>query len=145
MIDMLDYYDETRCKDDNYRITVDSFFYGPSPVTILKEYRKHFSEAYAFYKKCIDEYKHLALAETRNFQDIEIYADKIKYHIIDPECCKNCKWSKLLCDKRHLVCMNHHLFEVAHSRILGDIEPEVSPYGICKFFADKRHRRPPYN
>lgn len=137
LIDMLDYYEEEICKDDNYRITVDSFCYGPGPVTILKEYRRHFGEAYAFYLKCIDEYKHLALAETRDFQDIEIYADKIGYHKVDPKCCRNCKWSK--CIQHHkLVCMNNRLFYAARSKFIGDIQPEVAPDGICNYFDDRR-------
>ena len=152
MIDMLDYYEETPL-DERYRITVDSFCYGPSPVTILKDFRKHFSEAYAHYLKCIELYTHLAIAETRNFQDIRIYADKIEYHLIDPQCCKNCKWSIKVheydqhchCHEDHqtakgtkYMCMNHELFNVAHSKIISDIEPIVDPNGICKHYKDRR-------
>lgn len=157
MVDMLDYYEETAC-DERYRITVDTFCYGPSPITILKEFRKHFSEAYAFYLECVEQYKHLAIAETRSFQDIKIYADKIGYHKIDPECCKNCKWSRKVHEHDHhchchdgcdphdehkhdnnkYMCMNHELFRIAHSKIIHDVEPIVDPYGICKHYADSR-------
>lgn len=146
LIDMFDYHTDT-FYDVKYCITVESFCYGLQPQIILKEFKQHFNEAYAFYLKCIDEYKYLVIAETRHFQDIKIYADKIDYHMIEPDCCKNCKWSKhvhtRLCPRDEkffmpqndkLVCINHKIFEISHSIKIRDIEPIVSSYGICKYF-----------
>ena len=156
LIDMFDYYEETCC-DQRYRISVESFCYGMQPMTILSEYRSTFHAAYEFYRKSIENYKNLVLAETKDFQDIKIYADRehIKYHIIEPECCANCKWS---CEynygehgchddmhtnfrKRHrLQCMNRNMF-VMPGRRFFDVQPEVAPNGICKQYCDRRKGR----
>ena len=128
------------CK--RYCITVESFCYKHSPVVILKEFRQHFCEANELYEKCVKQYKHLAIAETRHFQDIKIYADKIGYHKIDPDCCKNCKWSKMVCRHSHhcyeeqkFLCTNHKLFmlECCEDPKLMT-EPIVQSDGICKHY-----------
>lgn len=143
MIDLLDYYEEHEF-DQRYRISVESYIYGIQPQTILVEFRKCFEEAYSFYNKCIQNYKELVIAETRDFQDIWIYADRIEYHKIDPECCATCKWScKAMrnakcvpCDIKHnkdLVCMNKNVL-VDSQRRLPDLQPRVDNDGICKFY-----------
>ena len=150
MIDMLDYYEE-HDRDQRYRITVESFCYGMQPVTILEEFRPTYEIAYDYYKKCIENYKSLVLAETSHFEDINIYAEKIGYHKICPECCATCKFSKPTFDRKPgrpapfphdhkgmhdlaLVCANEDIFKQCAARHVHDIQPRVSKDGICKHY-----------
>ena len=43
------------------------------------------------YEENVREYSMIAKVETRHFQDIKIYAEKIGYHRVE-ECCANCRW-----------------------------------------------------
>ncbi len=140
-------------------------------MIVLRELMRDFKAAQEFYKKCIKNYRDLVLAETKDFQDIRIYADRpeIQYHKIDPECCANCKWScpykwtepehghhDYCCDipghvqvreKRRFVrlqCLNHEMFKIL-GRHIQDIEPEVDPNGICLQYVDKRKKRREYH
>lgn len=143
-MESIDCHKKENC-NTRYCITVESFCYSLHPVTILKEFRHNFKEAHDFYLTCISQYKHLAIAETRDFRDIKIYADKIGYHKIDPECCKNCKWSKKVrshCSKNDdkLICTNHRIFKIMDCQKLEPlIEPIVEHNGICNHFEHSQH------
>lgn len=122
---MLDYYEEAP-KDEEYRISVESYCYGMQPIVVLTEFRRTFDEAKAYYAKCVDNYRALVLAETKNFEDIGIYAERIGYRKISPECCATCKYSQECPDRgpsdirrrRHprLRCMNSKLFKAQGPR-----------------------------
>lgn len=121
------------------------------PVIILEEFRPTYEIAYDYYKRCIENYKSLVLAETSHFEDINIYAEKIRYHKICPECCATCKYSKLVFDRNPekfdpfspdhecahdlaLVCANEDIFKQCAARHVHDIQPKVSKDGICKYY-----------
>lgn len=46
---------------------------------------------------CVQRFDSLVHAETRDFKDIEIYKDKIKYHVLKPKCCAFCAFSREHC------------------------------------------------
>ena len=130
LIDMLDYYDEKEDCDDRFVVSVYSLCYSLDPYKILEETFNEPSDAYCFYNKCIENYKHIVQVETKDFQDIAIYAEKINYHKIDPDCCANCKYSRTCeadkdCNchsippygphhkpRKRLICMNSRLFTI---------------------------------
>jgi hypothetical protein len=49
------------------------------------------------FAKCVKNYTFLVKAESKPIDNIKIYADKIKYRKIDPDCCMNC----LFCRKKY--------------------------------------------
>ena len=119
------------------------------------------------YDDNVKEYSLIAKVETKHYQDIKIYAEKIGYHKVE-ECCATCRWchkkmhqephevtirhDKFMPDpKKHenrLVCTNYKLF----AKRLTDIErpdfdalriqPEVRPDCICNHF---EKRLPPHD
>ena len=46
------------------------------------------------YHKCIEQYKSLVEAEVQDFKDINVYKDKIDYHVLRPDCCMYCRWCR---------------------------------------------------
>ena len=72
------------------------------------------------FAKCVKNYTFLVKAESKPIDNIKIYADKIKYRKIDPDCCMNC----LFCRKKYqneteipygkyeLVCVNAANFNI---------------------------------
>lgn len=89
------------------------------------------------YDENVKEYSLIAKVETKHYQDIKIYAEKIGYHRVE-ECCANCRWchkkmtgepqraivrnDKFMRDPKlvheRLVCLNYKLF----AKRLTDIE-----------------------
>lgn len=78
------------------------------------------------YSGYVKSYTALVVAETRNVQDISIYANRINYKIVDPNCCKNCRYVKKI-DSKHgkpkFVCMNREMFD----QLLSGLEIFSSP------------------
>ena len=119
------------------------------------------------YFENVKEYSLIAKVETKHYQDIKIYAEKIGYHRVE-ECCANCRWchkkmtgqpqemlvrnDKFMRDPKmihqRLVCLNYKLF----AKRLTDIErpdfdqlrvqPEVDPGCVCNHF---EKRLPPHD
>lgn len=58
----------------------------------------HFDPDYKKMEKvfsiCVQRYDSLVRAETKDFNDIDIYADKIGYEKTKPECCAFCRWCR---------------------------------------------------
>ena len=50
--------------------------------------------AYALYEDYKNKYTNLVKAETRDMQDMSIYADKVNYKLTCPACCITCKWAQ---------------------------------------------------
>lgn len=89
--------------------------------------------ALKLYDDYVRTYTQLIKAETKDFQDIELYKEQIGYKIIAPSCCLTCKWCK------------KHCF---------DIESKVGAFGrlecwnpkCCKAYNfDSEHRHQPFN
>ena len=83
-----------------YEVQVVNNFSTTEPLIILTIPEKGSDEVifdYAIadniYKDCIKQYTSLVKAETRDFQDIDIYKEQLDYEITCPKCCKTCKWS----------------------------------------------------
>lgn len=95
------------------------------------------AEATRCYDENVREYSLIAKVETKHYQDIKIYAEKIGYHEVE-ECCANCRWchkephkgpqptsirnDKLLRELKSmhqkLVCHNYKLF----AKRVNDVE-----------------------
>ena len=143
LIDMLDYYDEKEDCDDRFVVSVYSLCYSLDPYKILEETFNEPSDAYCFYNKCIENYKHIVQVETKDFQDIAIYAEKINYHKIDPDCCLNCRFCHNDHTGIHLECHNRNNFvfepgcphdhnhNYYHTDEFLRIFPKVHNNGIC--------------
>jgi hypothetical protein len=63
------------------------------------------------FNDCIDKYNSLVAAEMKDFKDIDIYKDRIKYVETKPCCCMFCRWCKQVflddrCTQRKLECWN---------------------------------------
>ena len=85
----------------------------------------------------VKEYSLIAKVETKHYQDIKIYAEKIGYHRVE-KCCANCRWchrkmsgepkpflvrkDKFMPEPRHckeqVVCTNYKIF----AKRITDIE-----------------------
>ena len=44
------------------------------------------------FKTCVQRYGSLVWSEMKDFNDIDIYAKKIKYEVLKPHCCMYCKY-----------------------------------------------------
>ena len=63
------------------------------------------------FNDCIDKYNSLVVAEMKDFKDIDIYKERIKYVETKPCCCMFCRWCKQVflderCTQRKLECWN---------------------------------------
>ena len=141
--------DDLRTFDRYFQVTVLSYCFGEKlddPIVLLEEDFTDINEAYTRFYGLVKQYRHLINVETKGWQDINMFADKINYHKIDPDCCLNCIWSREITPencpateyKKHkgrLVCMNPKI-----SKCLDDFEP-YDPHHHDKAFGkcDCRH------
>jgi hypothetical protein len=99
-----------------YDVAVISYCYSQSPQLVVNEQYAGYEDAVKAFSKNVNAYTDIVKAETKNWQDISIYADKIGYKTINPDCCANCKYGELSKDGRcmheraKLVCTNSKLF-----------------------------------
>ena len=149
-----------------YQVQVVNYFYGPEPLIIFEAPDvdqppiKDINIANKIYADCVRNYTALVKAETRDFQDIDVYKERIEYRETCPECCATCRWCKsglksIMLDRK-LRCINpknrleykndtlpyeyqrehfenlhgHKVMPDDHSVL--DITPKVMPFGICK-------------
>lgn len=83
-----------------YEIEVLNCFTAPEPLIIVsrpednEEPISDYGYALKLFNQYVDEYTSLVKAETRDYQDIEIYKDKFGYEETCPKCCETCKWVK---------------------------------------------------
>lgn len=89
-----------------------------------------------FFDKTVLQYRSLVLAETRDWQDARIYADKTGYRKTCPDCCANCKWAKrsvcgwefqtgLKREDYRLVCTNSEIYKSTTRPLMPTIHPDV--------------------
>lgn len=148
-----------------YQVQVVNYFYGPEPLIIFEAPDvdeppiKDINVANKIYAECVKNYTMLVKAETRDFQDIDVYKERIQYRETCPECCATCRWCKsglrnvvidrkLHCinpknkiefktdirpyDYRHNYIEDHYGHRVMpddHATL--DISPKVMPFGVC--------------
>lgn len=153
-------HDNLRDWDRSYQVEVMSYCYGPDPLVLVSKTFDDHRVALSFFKQNVAIYTDLVKVETRHYQDIEIYRDRIDYKIAD--CCASCKWAMKNPDPRsrkRIVCGNEDLFKlprpdfnpeepVESDKRMYDINhghgdcrhsfqpvfPEVNSSGICKAF-----------
>lgn len=132
--------DDLQTWDATYQVTVVSYCCkgDDQPIVLFqKEYDKY-EEADAQFELLKQQYRSLINVETRASQDVRIYAERINYKIVDPDCCRNCIWSQVLPRDQQLfndwkkhknkrVCMNPEV-----NKIKNDFEPR-----------DPMHRKDP--
>ena len=140
-----------------YEVQVINFHYAPDPLVILTKQTEVYGFALSFYDECVRNYTNLIKAETRDFQDISIYKDKIGYKLTCPKCCATCLWCRRRPLKKEftfgatfkLECWNEknsaaydfdmkdgcrHEHDVHHRnghKHHLDIHPNVRPFGVC--------------
>lgn len=83
-----------------YQIDVVNCFSAPEELIIVSKPLDgeplifDYSYALKLYNEYVDNYTTLVKAETRDMQDMSIYADKVNYRITCPACCITCKWAQ---------------------------------------------------
>lgn len=141
--------DDLRAFDTYFQVTVISYCYGDAldtPVTLVEEVFTNIKAAYDRFYELVAQYRHLINVETRGWQDISVYKDKINYHKIDPDCCRNCIWAKpvtpkvcppeeLRKHKGRFVCMNPDL-----QKDVSDFERD-DPHHHDNFYHRGEHRQ----
>ena len=143
--DTMPEHDNLTCKDLFFQVTAISYNYD-NPLEIIHRNFKNYDESIDFFNKTVDQLQMLAKLDSRNAQDIKIYADKTKYHKIDPDCCRNCKWAKPA-DKRNCMfeewrdelrgkffCLNSELY----SKQLHDLCPDKGQHDSYHNYSEPR-------
>jgi hypothetical protein len=102
-----------------------------------------YTQAQDDFKLQVDRYKYLVSAETGPIQEINIVAKDIGYHIIDPQCCYNCKFCKTNQRTCDFHCYNPLIFKTYFNKNLDkqykiinqfDFQPKVQPSGCCNLY-----------
>ena len=75
-----------------YTIVVWNAFSAATPFRIKTIEALSPTIAKCAFRECVVEYVSLVKAETRDFQDINVYKDRIQYGVTKPNCCATCKW-----------------------------------------------------
>ena len=75
---------------------------GPVLFLTIPEngYDLDYKRAMESFETCVQRYSSLVNAETKDFNNIEIYKDRIDYRVQKPDCCANCRWCR--------GCHRHH-------------------------------------
>lgn len=140
--------------DTAYQVQVINFHYAPDPLVILTKQTVVYGYALSYFDECVRNYTNLVKAETRDFQDMGLYKDKVGYKITCPRCCATCMWCrrrplkheftvgatfKLECwSPKNSTAYNFDMeeckpakhFDEGHEHHL-DIHPNVRPFGVC--------------
>lgn len=146
-----------------YQVEVWCYFIDQDPIRLVSENFDIYDLAVAFYKKNVESYTALVKAETRKMQSVWMFADKIGYHRICPDCCVVCKHAKKICGMPHdfqLECthgmllkeINRQEFDdgcihdkdrcaVFHEHSYLPLHPRVDCDGICKFFERRKDEK----
>lgn len=138
----------------------------PDPTDPCSKPIHDYEKAISCYNQQVQFYTSLVKAETRDFQDIDIFKDKIDYKIADLSCCATCEFSKQIdhchCFNEYHVDWRQHMhkefkklecwnkensdeynFDLkpynCHAHKL-DIHPSVDEFGICKNFKLKNNK-----
>lgn len=81
-----------------------------NPLLVIPEdpntYEYDYNVAQKTFGMCVQKYDSLLKAETKDFRDIDVYAEKIGYEKTQPECCKFCKWCVVNSYDNHIECHN---------------------------------------
>lgn len=106
-----------------YRVNVTG--YGPDGETydLRDEEFDVYEDAVRHYETAIREYEYIVKTQTKDFQNIQVYAERINYRRICPNCCATCRygmptaqeslfddWRRIYKGKR--VCTNSKLFHI---------------------------------
>lgn len=93
-----------------YEITVVNNFSALDPFIILTIPEKDslnvitdYREALKIYHDCIKQYVTLVKAETKDFQDINVFEAQTGYKLTTPKCCATCKWCVVIPPKRDYI------------------------------------------
>ena len=89
-------HDDLQHWDTLYQVTVVSYCCKDEdqPITLFEQTFNDYEEAVNKLNELVEQYRVLINAETKGWQDITAYADRINFRTIDPDCCKNCMWAK---------------------------------------------------
>jgi len=128
-----------------FRISAVSYCYE-EPKEITRRDFDTYEESVRFFEDVKKRLGMLARLDSRDAEDIRIYADKIGYRRIDPDCCRNCKWAKPA-DMRNCMfeewrgrlrgkffCMNSELY----SEQLPDLDPDEGQHDDFHDFSESR-------
>lgn len=85
-------HDDFRFYDKDYQVEVLSYCYSEDPLLLVSKKFERYSDAQSFYNENVAKYTQLCKAETRHWQDMNLYADHIGY--VHAKCCKYCEFSK---------------------------------------------------
>lgn len=80
-------------------------------IPSIDEYEKDYDKIMHQFNVCVERYNSLVVAETKDFNDIDIYAKNIGYENTQPECCAFCKWSRKCRLNAHYGCKDMPMLE----------------------------------
>jgi hypothetical protein len=140
-------HDDLTREDRNFQVVVVSFNYD-EPVEVVHRDFAVYEEALKFFREESGRFQALAQLDSRDAEDIRIYAERTGYRRIDPDCCRNCKWARPA-DRRNCMfeewrgrlrgkffCMNSELY----SALLRDLSPDEGQHdGYHDFAEPRRH------
>lgn len=163
------YHDDLRHFDERFQVTVISYCHSEEPLELVSRNFRWIDDAKRFYGKMVSDYSALAKAETRDYQDIKIYARKTGYRKICPECCATCRFAIPVNAKNCLfddwksshrgkfLCSNSKLYEAGSDRCADrkaedyrpiDVRPEVEFDCVCDGYErrlDPKYRNPAHS
>lgn len=158
-----------------YSVQVTNCFTAPDPliiVTIPEEGKPPLTDyniALKIFNECVENYTSLVKAETRDFQDIDVFKTRIDYKVTCPECCETCKFSQHNKHPRNFVfavdnglkCVNPKVateydFDMpkglphtdCHNKYANHhldkliVNPRVEPFGLCKHYEKRNSPHP---
>lgn len=138
-------HDDIAEPDAAFQVTAVSFNYE-EPFEITRREFRNYEDAAGFFDLTVDQLQALAKLDSRDAQDIRIYAEKTGYRRIDPDCCRNCKWARPA-DRRNCMfeewrgrlrgkffCMNSELY----SKRMPDLVPDEGQHDCYHDFARTR-------
>lgn len=91
------YNEATGAKDLGFKVIVKNIIENTYGVPFLmipegQAWEFEYEIAMKNFKDCVDRYNSLVAAEMKDFKDIDIYKDRIKYVETKPCCCMFCRW-----------------------------------------------------
>ena len=117
--------------DTVFQVTVVSFCCKDeeNPIILYEDVFSEFETALKKFNELIEQYRVLLNAETKGWQDITAYSEKINFKKIDPDCCRNCIWAKPLPHQQQLFSdwKKHHTRLVCMNPEIAKIENDFQP------------------
>ena len=110
-------------------------------IILFEEQYEDYTKAVEKFNELVSQYRILINSETKGWQDITSYAEKINFRTIDPDCCKNCIWAKPIPYRQQLFndWKHHRTRMVCTHPDLAKVEEAFFPRNPTRQPIDPRH------